>query len=84
MATYLMVDSLPGLIALVQMGVLELHTWGSRADKLERPDRMVFDLNPGPGVSWKALVEAAYALHDRLTPLASATTGSKACMWWCP
>ncbi len=81
MATYLMADSLSGLIALVQMGVLELHTWGSRTDKLERPDRLVFDLDPGPGIPWTAVVEAAHAMRDRLGALGLnalvKTTGGK-------
>src|SRR5690606_29136362 len=43
-AEYVAVKDLPGLITLVQFGVLEIHPWGSRRDKLERPDRLVFDL----------------------------------------
>jgi bifunctional non-homologous end joining protein LigD len=66
---YLSVDSLPGLIALVQMGVLEIHTWGSRAPAIERPDRMIFDLDPGPGISWDALKAAAVHLHERMRDL---------------
>jgi bifunctional non-homologous end joining protein LigD len=66
---YLSVDSLPGIIALVQMGVLELHTWGSRKPNLERPDRMTFDLDPGPGLSWDRLKAAAVHLRARLNDL---------------
>ena len=68
-AHYLSVDSLPGLIALVQMGVLEIHTWGSRAPDIERPDRMTFDLDPGPGISWNTLKAAAEQLRARLRDL---------------
>jgi bifunctional non-homologous end joining protein LigD len=64
--TYVVVDDLPALISLVQMSVLELHPWPSRDDRLERPDRLVFDLDPGEGVTWKAVVEAAYDVRDRL------------------
>jgi bifunctional non-homologous end joining protein LigD len=66
---YLSVDSLPGLVSLVQMGVLEIHTWGSRAPNIERPDRMTFDLDPGPGISWDALKAAAEHLRARLRDL---------------
>ncbi len=43
-ATYMTIDSPAGLISLVQMGVLEIHPWGSRGDRLDRPDRMIFDI----------------------------------------
>jgi bifunctional non-homologous end joining protein LigD len=65
-AAYLYVDSLPGLIALVQLGVLELHTWGSRKENIERPDRLIFDLDPDPSVPWTRLKEAAQLLRSRL------------------
>jgi bifunctional non-homologous end joining protein LigD len=68
-ASYLYIDSLPGLVALVQMGVLELHTWGSRKERLERPDRIIFDLDPDPSVSWKTLCEAARDMRSRLSEL---------------
>lgn len=63
---YLMVDDLPGLMALVQMGALELHVWGSRAERLEYPDRMVFDLDPDEGLPWTQVVDAADLVRDRL------------------
>ena len=66
---YLSVDSLAGLIALVQMGVLELHTWGSRAPRLERPDRMTFDLDPGPEVTWDQIQQGAALLRAHLKDL---------------
>jgi bifunctional non-homologous end joining protein LigD len=68
-AAYLYVDSLPGLIALVQLGVLELHTWGSRKENIERPDRLIFDLDPDPSVPWTRLKEAAQLLRSRLASL---------------
>jgi len=60
---YVMIDDLPGLVALVQLGVLEIHPWGSRKDKIDRPDRLVIDLDPGPGVEWPAVVEAAHLVR---------------------
>jgi bifunctional non-homologous end joining protein LigD len=66
---YLSVDSLPGIITLVQMGVLELHTWGSRVPRIEQPDRMTFDLDPGPEVSWDQVKAAAAELRARLRDL---------------
>ncbi len=62
-ATYFGVKSAQALVALVQWGVIELHPWGSRAPKLDRPDRLIFDFDPDDGVSWKALVEAVGALR---------------------
>lgn len=56
---YIVVDDLDGLVGLVQVGALELHPWGSRKDRIERPDRMVFDLDPGPETDWDDVVGAA-------------------------
>ncbi len=66
---YLMIDSVEGLIALVQMGVLELHPWSSRSDRLDRPDRMFFDLDPAPEVRWRRVADAALVLRDLLQGL---------------
>ena len=63
----MVIDGLDGLLALVQMNVLEVHVWGSRTDDLERPDRLIFDLDPGEGVSWEDIKSAAIELRDRLT-----------------
>jgi bifunctional non-homologous end joining protein LigD len=60
------IEDLPGLITLVQFGVLEIHPWGSRVEHLEQPDRITFDLDPGPGVAWPAVVEAAERVRDIL------------------
>jgi bifunctional non-homologous end joining protein LigD len=56
---YLAVRDLAGLVTLVQMGVLEIHVWGSTADRYEKPDRLIFDLDPDPAVKWPAVVQAA-------------------------
>jgi bifunctional non-homologous end joining protein LigD len=64
---YLVVDSLPALIALVQMDVLEVHTWNSRVETVEQPDRIVFDIDPGAKVAWSRVVEAARLLRRLLT-----------------
>jgi bifunctional non-homologous end joining protein LigD len=66
---YMYVDSLPGLVSLVQIGALELHVWGSTIDALETPDTVVFDLDPGPGVTWPRLIEGADAVEKRLAAL---------------
>lgn len=66
---YMMIDSLPALISLVQLGVLEFHVWGARADRLDRPDMVVFDLDPGPEVSPPRVAAAALDLRERLEHL---------------
>src|SRR3546814_16464074 len=48
------------------MNTLEFHPWGARIDDPERPDRMVFDLDPGEGVRWPDMVAAARETRDRL------------------
>jgi bifunctional non-homologous end joining protein LigD len=75
------VDSVAGLVALVQMGVLELHTWGARRDRLEQPDRITMDLDPDEGLAWSRVVEAALELREFLADLGLEsflkTTGGK-------
>lgn len=56
---YVFVRDVRGLVALVQYGVLELHIWGARADDVDKPDRVVFDLDPAPDVEWAALMATA-------------------------
>ncbi len=60
---YMRIDDMPGLVALAQLGCLEIHTWGSRSDQVERPDVMVFDLDPDEGLAWN--FERSYP--DRFT-----------------
>jgi bifunctional non-homologous end joining protein LigD len=68
-AVYVCVESLAGLVTLAQMGVLEVHPWGSRRDAIEKPDMLVFDLDPGPGVGWQEVIVAARELRDLLAEL---------------
>ena len=63
---YLYIDSIEGVIDLVQMSTLEFHPWGARVDDPEKPDRLVFDLDPGDGVRWPAVVAAARDLRAKL------------------
>lgn len=64
--TYLVANSLAALVALVQIGVLEIHVWGARRDRLDRPDRMVLDLDPAEEVPWSEVAKAAREVRDRL------------------
>jgi bifunctional non-homologous end joining protein LigD len=63
------IDDLDGLLSLVQAGVLEVHTRGTTIDDRENADRLVFDLDPGPGTGWKDVVAAARDVHERLGAL---------------
>jgi len=54
------------LAGLAQMGVLEVHPWGSRNDDLEHPDRIIFDLDPDEAIPWSTLCEAAAEVRKRL------------------
>lgn len=78
---YAKVTSLSSLIGLAQMGVLEIHTWGSRADNPDRPDRLVFDLDPDPVLPWTTLVATALLMRSELDRLGLKswvkTTGGK-------
>jgi bifunctional non-homologous end joining protein LigD len=78
---YLIVDSLPALIGLVQIDVLEVHTWNSRFARVEQPDRIVIDLDPGTDVAWRTVVDAAAIVRELLAILDLAsfvkTTGGR-------
>jgi bifunctional non-homologous end joining protein LigD len=63
------VEKLDDVVALVQSGALEIHVRGSRLDALENCDRLVFDLDPGEGVTWKDIVAAARETRERLEQL---------------
>ena len=78
---YPYIEDLPGLVGLVQMGVLEIHPWGSRVDKLELPDRVTMDLDPDEGLPWQRVTEAAIDIRDALAEIGlqsfAKTTGGK-------
>ena len=63
---YLYIEDEAGLLELVQMNALEFHPWGARVEVPESPDRLVFDLDPGPGVSWTKVKAAARDIRQRL------------------
>ncbi|MBA2653441.1 MAG: DNA ligase D [Gammaproteobacteria bacterium] len=60
---YIFIDDINGLMGLVQMGVLEIHPWGSNNKNVEKPDQIIFDLDPGPDVSWSEVVECAFLIR---------------------
>ena len=78
---YLYLEDARGLIALVQMGVLEIHPWNSHVDRPHRPDQVIFDLDPGEGLAFPDVVAAAQELRAKLDSLGLAsvpkTTGGK-------
>jgi bifunctional non-homologous end joining protein LigD len=63
---YVYIKDLEGLVSLAQMSILEIHPWGSRRDELEKPDYLIFDLDPDPSVSWQRVIEGARAVRKLL------------------
>ncbi len=63
---YIYLKDREGLLSLVQMGVLEIHPWGSQINHLNQPDILVFDLDPAPDVPWGKVVAAALEIRDYL------------------
>jgi bifunctional non-homologous end joining protein LigD len=63
---YLYIEDVEGLLQLVQMNTLELHPWGATVADPEHPDRLVFDLDPGEGVTWTSIKAAAREVRARL------------------
>ena len=78
---YLFIEDVAGLVAMVQMGTLEIHPWGVRIDKPDRPDRVIFDLDPDEGLGFSDVVAAAIEVRERLRALGLEsfvkTTGGK-------
>jgi bifunctional non-homologous end joining protein LigD len=78
---YFYATSIEGILALVQLGTLEFHVWGSRASKVEYPDLMIFDIDPDVGLAWTRVVEACLTVRGRLEELGLRswlkTTGGK-------
>jgi bifunctional non-homologous end joining protein LigD len=78
---YLTLNTAEGLVGLAQIGVLEIHPWGSKNDALETPDRIIFDLDPDEGVDWSTLTSSAQQVRTHLEDLGLQsflkTTGGK-------
>jgi bifunctional non-homologous end joining protein LigD len=65
----LTIESEAALVGAAQMGTIELHTWNAVASNIEKPDRMVFDLDPDPALGWKRMIEAAQLTRELLEEL---------------
>lgn len=63
---YIYVKDEKGIMAMIQMGVIEIHPWGATVDKVHTPDRMIFDLDPDPSVPFSAVKQAAREIRKRL------------------
>lgn len=78
---YLYIKDLNGLLSLVQLNVLEIHPWGCRIDQIEKPDSIIFDLDPAPEIAYKVLIDAAFFIQQQLADTALQsfvkTTGGK-------
>jgi bifunctional non-homologous end joining protein LigD len=78
---YITLSTPEALAGLAQMGVLEIHPWGSTNDKLERPDLVIFDLDPDAAISWRTLADCAVEVRQQLQSLGLEsflkTTGGK-------
>jgi bifunctional non-homologous end joining protein LigD len=78
---YVTLSSPQGLIGMAQLGVLEIHPWGSKNNSLEKPDRIIFDLDPDESIDWKTLAATATEFRVRLDELGLKsflkTTGGK-------
>jgi bifunctional non-homologous end joining protein LigD len=80
-ADYISVYDVASLVSLVQMGVIELHPWSARAERIDHPDRIILDLDPDPALPWSAVVKGAQAIREHLAEFGLAsfvrTTGGK-------
>ncbi|MDP9043949.1 MAG: non-homologous end-joining DNA ligase [Pseudomonadota bacterium] len=65
----LVIGSARGLRSAAQLNVVEIHTWNMTARTIQKPDRMVFDLDPGEGVTWPQVREGALAVRDFLAQI---------------
>jgi bifunctional non-homologous end joining protein LigD len=78
---YLYIKDLPGLVAMVQMGVLEMHPWAVTVEHPDRADRIIFDLDPAEGLGFEEVIRAALEVRERLEALGLETfvktTGGK-------
>ena len=78
---FIYINDTAGLVALVQMGTIELHVWNAKVTEVKTPDRLIFDLDPAPDVDWKSVKAAAREVRANLKKLGLAsllkTTGGK-------
>jgi bifunctional non-homologous end joining protein LigD len=65
-AEYNYIKDISGLLSLIQLGVLEIHPWGSRIEDVEYPDMLIFDLDPSPEMTWNKIVNAAKLIKKNL------------------
>jgi bifunctional non-homologous end joining protein LigD len=76
-----MIQDLPALLWVINLGCIDLNQWYARCDDVDRPDYVHVDLDPGEGVRWEQIVESALVVHEALTALGMATfvktTGSR-------
>jgi bifunctional non-homologous end joining protein LigD len=76
-----MIQDLPSLLWVVNLGCIDLNPWYARCDDVDRPDYLHFDLDPVPGASWRTVLDAALLLHEALEalkmPSFAKTTGSR-------
>jgi len=70
---YLYLDDARGILTCVQMGAIEFHGWGSKVADVEKPDRLVFDLDPDEGLGFEEVKNAAFQLRDVLGEIGLAT-----------
>ncbi|MDE2229616.1 MAG: DNA ligase D [Alphaproteobacteria bacterium] len=79
--SYLVVHGVHDLVAMIQEGVIEIHPWGARADDPDKPDRIVFDLDPAPDVAFERVIDTACAMRELLAEIDldafAKTTGGK-------
>ena len=78
---YLIADTIEAVLGLVQMSIVEIHTWNCVDPDIERPDRVIFDLDPDEAVPWSDVVDAARLLRKELAAIGHEsfvkTTGGK-------
>lgn len=68
-AALLAADSVHAIVSAAQMNVVEFHTWNSKARRIDTPDRFILDLDPGEGIAWSAMIEAALLVRTLLEAL---------------
>ena len=75
------IDDLPSLLWVINLGCIDLNQWYARCDDVDRPDYVHFDLDPGEGATWPSVLETARIVRDALTTLKMPpyvkTTGSR-------